>query len=299
MFPEPDKKEKKKKTQQKLAKTCCIINYNYQLPHHFIQFSFCSCQEQKEPHSVKALSQENGEYYFVLKQFTFRGTWAEPLKTKVMVNHIPFMHSYFGLGFFPKLAHNMSFPWTAPVLAVLNTFLPTILLFFFSFLFLFRSLVLIFSRVALSLPIFLSVFLLPLYRNKSGICLEPDDSLWLSETSACFLQGGPCFGSEKSIPGSTWQHWPHWSFCFTGVILTTLWDIMGFRCPNICSNTMIYFNLILQGRCCLSAWICFSSKSSGITFAAPCNSAVHGNQSQAFCAVKSLVRSLACSATAP
>lgn len=134
MFPEPDKKKKKEK--KKLAKTYCIINYNSQLPYNFIQFSFCSCQEQKEPHSVKALRQKNGEYYFLLKQFTFQGTWAEPLKAKMMVNHIPFIHSYFGLGFFPKLAHNISFPWTALVLTVLNTFLPTTLLFFLSFIFL-------------------------------------------------------------------------------------------------------------------------------------------------------------------
>lgn len=147
-FPKPDQKKKKK-----IAKTWYIINYNYQLPHHFIPFSFQSCQEQKELHSVKALRQENGEDYFVFKQFTFQGTGAEPLRPKIMVNHIPFIQLYFGLGFSPELAYNIPFPWTALVLAALNTFLPTILL--FPFLFpsgFFRSLVLIFSSVALCLP---------------------------------------------------------------------------------------------------------------------------------------------------
>lgn len=186
-----------------IAKTWYIINYNYQLPHHFIQFSFWSCQEQKELHSVKALRQENGEYYFVFKQFAFQGTWADPSRTKMMVNHIPFMHSYFGLGFFPKLAHNLSFPWTTLVSKHFSGFYPQL---YFSFSFSFSF----FFFQVLGANIFqggfdssLLSFLcssLPLYTNKSGSCLEPDDTLWLSQTSACFLQGGPCFGSEKSIP---------------------------------------------------------------------------------------------------
>lgn len=109
----------------------------------------------------------------------------------------------------------------------------------------------------------------------------------------------PVLAVRNPFQGSTWQHWPHWSFCFTGAILASLKVVVVFRCFKSCSDTTIYFNLILQGRCRLSTCICFSSKSSGITFATPCNSAVHGSQSQLICDDKSFVRSLACSGTAP
>lgn len=109
----------------------------------------------------------------------------------------------FWAGFFPKLAHNLSFPWTTLVSKHFSGFYPQL---YFSFSFSFSF----FFFQVLGANIFqggfdssLLSFLcssLPLYTNKSGSCLEPDDTLWLSQTSACFLQGGPCFGSEKSIP---------------------------------------------------------------------------------------------------
>lgn len=110
MFSKTGKKKKK------IAKTWDIINYL--LPHCLVQFSFSSCQEQKEPDSVKVLRQGNQEYYFVSRQFTFHGTWADPLRRKMMVNHVPFMHSY--LGFFSKVSiqHTISLLLTVP-----NTFL--------------------------------------------------------------------------------------------------------------------------------------------------------------------------------
>lgn len=57
----------------------------------------------------------------------------------------------------------------------------------------------------------------------------------------------PVFAVRNPFQGSTWQHWPHWSFCFTGAILASLKVVVVFRCFKSCSDTTIYFNLILQG----------------------------------------------------
>lgn len=132
MFSKPGKTKK-------IAKTWDIINYL--LPHCFIQFSFEYARNRRN----QILSEHMG--------------WS--LENKMMVNHVPFMHSYLGFGawvFFPKLAHNIPFPWTILLLRVPNVFLDSshntnfyyllgLFWVFFS-----RSLVKIFHRVTLALP---------------------------------------------------------------------------------------------------------------------------------------------------
>lgn len=90
-----------------------------------------------------------------------QGTWADPLRIKMMVNHVPFMHSYFGFGawvFFSKAStqHTISLNNSAAQSSKrFSRLFPQhqfLLSFGGSFFFFSTSLVKIFHRVTLALP---------------------------------------------------------------------------------------------------------------------------------------------------
>lgn len=139
-----------------------------------------------------------------------QGTWADPLRIKMMVNHVPFMHSYFGFGawvFFSKAStqHTISLNNSAAQSSKrFSRLFPQhqfLLSFGGSFFFFFHVLGKNISHgdSGSSLLSFLGSSL-PLHTDKFGICLEPYNSFWLSAISACFLQGGPWFDNKKSVP---------------------------------------------------------------------------------------------------